>query len=391
MKILCTTSRMPFAVDEIRKLGEQGHQVFAADTFRSAPGSHSSEVHERVVVPAPKQQTDAFVAAVADLVAREGIELIVPMFEDVFYLARHRDRLPDGTRLFCPPFEVLAQVHDKASFLSFCGDIGVPVPKTVVATSPDELRDAIGGFDEYFARAAYSRGGVELLTNTGPLAGVVSIDDVTPTPDNPWVVQAFVEGKDLCSFSVAHEGKVTAHCTYEHPRTIEHAGGIEFVSVDEPRTLELAQKIVEATGYTGQISFDWLVHDDDTISIVECNPRPTDGVTLMQADVFADALLAPSLDEPAVVPAGRMSEIKFAMLRDMIREPSNLPQDLRELFEAPDVYHGDHDLRPFLYQILSYSHVFAFRHHEAPHTHHKHTDLVAAQFYDVEWDGSPIP
>ena len=57
MKVLCTTSRMPFAVDEIRKLGEQGHEVFAADTFRTAPGSHSAEVHERVVVPAPKQDT----------------------------------------------------------------------------------------------------------------------------------------------------------------------------------------------------------------------------------------------------------------------------------------------------------------------------------------------
>jgi hypothetical protein len=201
-------------------------------------------------------------------------------------------------------------------------------------------------------------------------------------------VQAFVEGKDLCSFSVVHEGRIAAHCTYEHPRTIEHAGGIEFVSVVEPRTLELAQKVVEATGYTGQVSFDWLVHDDGSISIVECNPRPTDGVTLMTGEVFVGALTSPSTDA-AVVPPGHRSEIKFAMLRDMFREPSNLPQDLREMFEAPDVYHGKHDLRPFLYEVLSYSHVFAFRHHEHPHAH-KHTDLVAAQFFDVEWDGSPI-
>jgi predicted ATP-grasp superfamily ATP-dependent carboligase len=380
---------MPFAVDEIRKLGELGHQVYAADTFRTAPGSHSAEVYQRAVVPAPKQETEAFVAAVADLSAREDIELLVPMFEEVFYLARHRDELPASTRLFCPPLATLARVHDKSSFLTMCREIGVPVPDTIVATSADELRSAVGVFPQYFARAAYSRGGVELLTNTGPLAGTVGLDEVTPTPDNPWVVQAFVEGTDLCSFSVVHEGAIAAHCTYEHPRTIEHAGGIEFVSVDEPRTLALAQRVAEATGYTGQLSFDWLVHHDGSISIVECNPRPTDGVTLMAADVFVTALLEPSPD-PVVVPAGVKSEIKFAMLRDMFREPSNLPKDLRELFEAPDVYHGQHDLRPFLYEVLSYSHVFAFRHHEHPHAH-KHTDLVAAQFFDVEWDGSPIP
>ncbi len=389
MKILCTTSRMPFAVDEIRKLGERGHEVYAADTFRAAPGSHSKEVADRVLVPAPKQETLAFVQAIVDIVTERGIELVVPMFEDVFYLAKHRDALPDSTRLFCPPFEQLAKVHNKASFLEFCGEIGVPVPPTVVARSDAELRDAIAGFSTYFARAAYSRGGVELLTNTGPLAGVVAVDDVHPTADNPWVVQAFVEGTDLCSFSVVHEGRIVAHCTYEHPRTIEHAGGIEFVSVDEPRTLQYAQQVAEATGYTGQLSFDWLAHDDGSFSIVECNPRPTDGVTLMGAEVLEAALLRPG-PEPVVVPAGRRSEIKLAMLRDMFREPSNLPQEIRELFEAPDVYHGQHDLRPFLYQVLSYSHVFAFRHHEHGKGH-KHTDLVAAQFYDVEWDGSPIP
>jgi len=389
MKVLCTTSRMPFAVDEIRKLGEQGHQVYAADTFRTAPGSHSAEVYERVVVPAPRQETEAFIAAIAELAAREGIEILVPMFEEVFYLARHRDDLPSSMQLFCPPFDTLARVHDKASFLRMCGEIDVPVPETVVATSSEELRKAIAGFPRYFARAAYSRGGVELLTNTGPLAGTVSVDDITPTPDNPWVVQAFVEGKDLCSFSVAHNGRIATHCTYEHPRTIEHAGGIEFVSVDEPRTLALAQQVAEATNYTGQLSFDWLVQDDGSISIVECNPRPTDGVTLMANDVFVEALLDPAA-KPTMVPPGHKSEIKFAMLRDMFREPANLPQDLRELFDAPDVYHGKHDVKPFLYEVLSYSHVFAFRHHEHPRAH-KHTDLVAAQFFDVEWDGSPIP
>ena len=106
------------------------------------------------------------------------------------------------------------------------------------------------------------------------------------------------------------------------------------MSVDEPRTLELAQRITEATGYTGQVSFDWLVRDDGSISIVECNPRPTDGVTLMGADVFVDALLAPG-PNPAVVPAGRKSEIKFAMLRDMFREPANLPAGPARVVRSP--------------------------------------------------------
>ena len=44
MRTLMTTSRMPFAVDEIRKLGETGNEVTAVDTFSASPGSHSRYV-----------------------------------------------------------------------------------------------------------------------------------------------------------------------------------------------------------------------------------------------------------------------------------------------------------------------------------------------------------
>src|SRR5690606_7924779 len=113
MKVLCTTSRMPFAVDEIRKLGEAGHAVYAADTFHNAPGSHSAGVTERVLVPKPKQETLEFVGAVADLCLSKGIDLLVPMFEEVFYLSKHREQLESLTQPFFPEFDVMHRLHDK--------------------------------------------------------------------------------------------------------------------------------------------------------------------------------------------------------------------------------------------------------------------------------------
>ena len=41
MRVLITSSRMPFALDVIRKLGESGHEVFACDSYAASPGSHS--------------------------------------------------------------------------------------------------------------------------------------------------------------------------------------------------------------------------------------------------------------------------------------------------------------------------------------------------------------
>lgn len=244
MKVLITSSRMPFALDEVRKFGSSGHEVYAADTFGSAPGNHSKYVTEYFVLDSPRDETSAYVEQLRDIVVTRRIELVVPAFEEAFYIAKHRDAFRDITTLFIPPFEVLALLHDKASFTRFAEELGVAVPATTVATNARELDDASIEYPEYFARPAFSRGGVRVLTNTGPLAGMLSFADADPTPKNPWIVQEFVRGRDVCSFSVVRSGRVVAHAVYVHPKTIEHAAGIVFESIDEPRTLDIDRKSV---------------------------------------------------------------------------------------------------------------------------------------------------
>src|SRR5690606_27195836 len=99
---------MPFALDEIRKLGRTGHTVFATDTFRAAPGSHSKYVEEARITASPRFETEAFIADVEHFVRERAIELVLPAFEEAFHLRRHDDRL-GGARLFAPSFETLVK------------------------------------------------------------------------------------------------------------------------------------------------------------------------------------------------------------------------------------------------------------------------------------------
>src|SRR5690606_30692303 len=153
-----------------------------------------------------------------------------------------RDRLA-GADLFAPPFETMMRLHDKVAFARLAEELDLRVPKTIIAESQSELRDAMAAIPRYFARGAYSRGGVLLLTNTGPLAGVVRVEQCQPTPDSPWLVQEYVEGVDVCDFSVVHHGRIHAHAAYVHPKEIEHAGGIVFESIDDPTTLQIARRV----------------------------------------------------------------------------------------------------------------------------------------------------
>jgi hypothetical protein len=389
VRTLVTTSRMPFAVDEIRKLGEAGHDVTAVDTFKASPGSHSRYAARHIEVPQPAQETEQFVDAIAGILDKQNIEWLLPMFEEVFYLAAHRDRLEGSCELFFPDFATLAQVHDKVTFAALARKLGLPVAESVTATTTDELRDAIGRFDHWFARAAYGRGGLNVLTNSGPLAGEGSVDDAQPTPEDPWLVQEYLQGVDLCSWSVVHHGEIALHSTYEHPLTIDDRGGIVFSSVDAPETLATAQKIVAELGWHGQVSFDFLRTEDGVHHLVECNPRPTDGCTLATPEELDAALFGPEPDAPVVVPAGRKRRISEAVLRDMFQHLGRFKSDAAAAKGASDVYGQPHDHLPLLYTVLSLQHVKAYR-KTLGLDHKSREDLMAAQFFDVAWDGEPI-
>src|SRR5512143_2726129 len=91
MRVLITSSRMPHALDEIRKFGHEGHEVYATDTFRTSPGSHSKYVKASFITAPPAYDPGRFLEDIAAIARARGIELIVPGSEEVFPIARHLD------------------------------------------------------------------------------------------------------------------------------------------------------------------------------------------------------------------------------------------------------------------------------------------------------------
>lgn len=308
--------------------------------------------------------------------------MIVPAFEEVFYLSTQHERLARVARPFFSSFATLVPLHDKASFERLATGMGLAMAETVIASSDAELRAALQRFPRYFARPAFSRGGVSLLTNAGPLAGRVAVADCHPTRANPWLVQEFIEGETFCTYSTVHSGRVTAHCAYSIPRQWQHSTGIQFVSIDGAATLEVVERIATETSYTGQISFDFIDSPDGPY-LVECNPRATDGALLMSSSQLAKGLLEPARECEAV-PAGESIQLDLAVFGGIfeggLRE---VPRTLRDLVEIRGSDRGWHDALPNLYSFLALVRSERLRHRE-------HQELFVAMAGDISWDGEEI-
>jgi hypothetical protein len=378
-----TSSRMPFALDAIRKLGERGHEVFASDCYDASPGSHSRYIAGHAVTCSPSDDPEGFVADVERIATENEIEVILPMFEEVFYLAAQHERLSAATKLYAPPFRTLAQVHDKGTFQELCDRLEIRTPHTVLAHSQEELREAIDRFPRYFARAAFSRGGVGLLTNTGPLAGHLEPEECHPTEANPWLVQEFVDGPMHCTYSALHAGKVASHMSYRAPRQWEHSTGIQFLSVDPSDTLPTVEQLGSDLEWDGQMSLDFIETDDGLV-MIECNPRPTDGVLLMTAEELERGLLQPE-EEVLLVPEDREEQLDFAVFAQIFRQPlREAPKSIHDLAEIHGTDRGWRDAMPKLYSFLALARFERLGLRERK-------QLFVAMSDGITWDGQPIP
>ena len=382
MRVLITSSRMPFALDAIRKLGERGHEVFASDSYAASPGSHSKYCTSHFTTASAADDPAQFASDVERIADVNEIDVVLPMFEEVFYLAAQHERISKVTKLYAPPFRTLAQVHDKGTFQELCDRLEIRTPHTVLAHTRKELDQAIERFPEYFARAAFSRGGVGLLTNTGPLAGHLTPDDCHPTEANPWLIQEFVGGPMHCTYSALHDGKVASHMSYRAPRQWEHSTGIQFDSVDPGDTLPIVEKLGSDLDWDGQMSLDFIETSEGLV-MIECNPRPTDGVLLMTAEELEQGLLSPR-QKALLVPAGRKQQLDFAVFAQIFKEPlREAPKSIHDLARIHGTDRGWRDAMPKLYSFLALGRFekLSLRDRE---------QLFVAMADGITWDGQSI-
>ncbi len=384
MRALITSSRNTFALDLVRKLGSSGHYVVAADTYHGAIGSHSKYVAGHEIFASPRFETDRFIEDICAIVKKHDIDTIIPTFEEAFYLAARVADLPDGVQLFTGKFDKLARLHDKGSFQRLVEQAGVPIPETVVVVNKEELHAAIDRFPQFFARAVFSRGGVGLLTNTGPLAGKMSVDDCHPTEEQPWLVQPFTDGPMICTYSIIVNGKVTAQCTYSAPEQWAHSTGITFLAEDSTKTLEYTQKIIDELDptFTGQLSFDFVNHHGELYAI-ECNPRPTNGVILLETSEFMRAFFG-MVDEPIIVEPGVERQVRLAVFADAFTQPvQHLKTSLHDLLHVHDIGHGWHDSFAMMWGPAALV-------HGAKLANGEREELLKAMGEDIVWNGEVI-
>ncbi|KAI5843596.1 hypothetical protein BZA05DRAFT_316440, partial [Tricharina praecox] len=367
LRILLTNGRFPVTVDLARQLFLLSHTVFVADPMHYHVCKFSRAVKKSYFVPSPHIDAPGFISGIVAAVRDANIDLIIPMHEEIFYLAesKHPELL---ARMLAPPWETLMMLHNKWSFSEWLGSIGLRRPAAHLCRSREDvlrlLADTDTGeeADGWAVKPVFGRAASNVFhLRRGDEVPQECVDDMSQGAE--YIAQEWLSGQRYCSYMVIRGGRVQAFSLYPVQDTIDGSSCVYFRSIAHPAIEEYVVAIAKNLPTVGaQLAFDFVETRSGEVMAFECNPRATSGIHLFSGTpLLAQALVSGPPAPPipyhyttfTIVPpqgAARQLAPGMMMWKRSERGVKAYLQHMKRLTGSKDVVFSSRDLMPSLMQ-----------------------------------------
>ena len=248
-----------------------------------------SEEHEVLAVTACPHFKAAFPSLqlidsynqLQSLVDSHLIDIVIP--SDTEYAEPGFQNLK-RTHCFFVSAELCSSMDDKATFFKLSQTLDLPVPETLVV-STERIQSEIRNLPDRYLDGAFlikpnrSCNGIGVQTlrrNTKPQM----VNDC-----DHWLIQRKVSGRDLSMTALCNGGEVLGNWIYASILNNPNSSMTIREMVTDPNIVNqcsaIAHRVVQKTGYTGFLGFDFILDDDGLVYVLEANPCLTQGVLWM--------------------------------------------------------------------------------------------------------------
>lgn len=346
--ILLTGGRGPAVLDLARQLHQAGHTLTMAESRHLYFSRFSNAIKYHAVIPHPSLSEEGFIQGLLDLIERHKIDILIPGYDEGFFIAKHKSRFPDTVKVFVENSATIDTLNNKYKFIQLLEELKINAPHSVLIHNIYELKRVLTSGE--FARpcivkSIYSAGGLMAKT----VRENTDLDKLDIK--YPCIAQTMIPGRVWSTFSVAHEGRMTFFVSYFPLYTFrENGAAICFKTQYHHGVYETVKKLIESTNYSGLIGFDMIEDSDGSVWPIECNPRITSGAHMARTVFdFSACVLDPNTSLRTVHDDQYVQLSRFAMMR-ILAHP--LPTDFKTWFKyfitAKDALFDIRDIKPAL-------------------------------------------
>ncbi|MCE0537614.1 hypothetical protein LWF15_19170 [Kineosporia rhizophila] len=357
--VLISGGKMTKALVLARSFHAAGHRVVLVEQHKYRFTGHrfSRAVDAFHVVPPP--QAPGYAEALLQIVLDEKVDVYVPVCSPAssLYDARAAPLLAQHCEVLHGDADTIAAVDDKHAFSVLAAGFGLPVPDAHRMTSAQQVADFdfAARKDTYILKSiAYdpvNRLDLTVLPRPTRAATAEFARSKPISPDNPWILQALVEGTEYCTHATVRNGRVQVYACCE-----SSAFQVNYAWVDRPRIEAWVRDFLEKVGGSGQYSLDVIETADGRVFPIECNPRTHSAISVFRDHPgLADAYLqdgATPVQRPA--PGARPSYWLYHEVWRLLRGPQRR-QRLQVIRAGRDAVFDWDDPLPFL--LLHHLHI----------------------------------
>jgi predicted ATP-grasp superfamily ATP-dependent carboligase len=277
MSVLVTNARNRIAYNVVRSLGQKGVAVHVADFVPRSMSFISRYAKSSFLYPSPFREPEAFLRCMTEHIARLKPDVLIPVYEETFLLARHKDLLSPLVSFVLPDYSQILVAHNKHQWEPVARRLGIPVPPTYV---PEELRR--GGTQDlrYPVLIKPKQGGgswgIREVASAQLLRELLERTTWADKPWNQFFIQERIAGHTHCVAMLFNKGALRAKVAYRQLRDYPSTGGqaTRRVSQRHESAETHFERLLEELDWHGVCQADFIVEEKSGVPyLIDINPR----------------------------------------------------------------------------------------------------------------------